>query len=1105
MKNTDERDEILIVDDTPVNLKVLEHLLRQAGYEVRFALDGELALRSVALKPPALILLDINMPGMDGIEVCRRLKADTQTRDIPIIFISMLDDEQAKIRAFEAGGVDYINTPFSETEVLARVNTHLRLRQAQKTLERRYAELIEFEERLQAELEQRERAEASLQQAREHLEDLVAARTAQLEQEIADRKRAEAQINEQLKELQAWHTVTLNRETRILELKQEVNEILAQVGKPFRYQLPDSQTDVDLPDDSSFAPPLLIKDIGISEEIMQKWQTIVDMISELLQTPATLIMKVEPPEITVFVSSYSPQNPYHQGERAALNTGLYCETVMATRQKLLVPNALHDAQWDHNPDIALGMISYLGFPICWPNGEMFGTICTLDAKEHAYNDLYQRLLLQFRDVIQTDLKHLLDVHSRLAEEIERHRHDVSQSRRALLSMLEDARRTEAALQESEARYRQIVETSQEGVWLVDLQGNTLYVNRRMAEMLGYSIDEILGRPFWQFLASEQHQDVQAALQRRQEGVAEIIERCFIRKDDSTLWVLNSASPIRDVHGNIIGSMGMLADITDRKQAEYELRRLNAYNRSLIEISLDPLVTIGADGKIMDVNTATEVATGYSRNVLIGKDFSEYFTEPERARAGYQKVFRDGVVRDYSLELRHRDGHVTSVLYNAVVYRDEAGAVLGVFAAARDITERKQNDARVNALLRLNQMINASVAQIADFAMDEGIFLTGSTMGFLIFLNDDEAIGVVHAWSKNAMAGCAILDKPMRFVIAETGLWGEVIRQRRPIILNDYAAPHPSKKGFPPGHVAITRYLSIPVFDAGRVVAVAAVANKQAAYTDSDARQLQLFMEGMWNIIRRKQAEEELRRANNALEIANAQLRELNANKDTFFSIIAHDLKNPLNSFLAFAEILEQLDEYAPSERQKIINEFRISAEHLFRLLENLLTWAHSQQGRLPYAPRSLDLDMLAAFVLESVRPQANNKQIQLMMNIPDRMPVMADMDMLETIFRNLVTNAIKFTPKGGSVTISAQQTDDGVEIAVSDTGIGMTAETSANLFQLGAKTRHLGTAGEKGTGLGLILCKEFVQRHGGTICCESAIGQGSVFHITLPTPQADVT
>jgi len=138
------------------------------------------------------------------------------------------------------------------------------------------------------------------------------------------------------------------------------------------------------------------------------------------------------------------------------------------------------------------------------------------------------------------------------------------------------------------------------------------------------------------------------------------------------------------------------------KAEKALHRASAYNRSLIEASLDPLVTIDPEGKITDVNTATEVITGCSREELIGTDFSDYFTDPEKARAGYQQVFQEGVVQDYALEIRSRDGDITPVLYNASVYRDEAGNVIGVFAAARDITERRQAEqelARSNAELQ----------------------------------------------------------------------------------------------------------------------------------------------------------------------------------------------------------------------------------------------------------------------------------------------------------------------------------------------------------------------------------------------------------------------
>jgi PAS domain S-box-containing protein len=152
-------------------------------------------------------------------------------------------------------------------------------------------------------------------------------------------------------------------------------------------------------------------------------------------------------------------------------------------------------------------------------------------------------------------------------------------------------------------------------------------------------------------------------------------------------------PFKDADGSdLIMEVGI--DITLQKRAQEELRRANEYNRSLIEASLDPLVTIGADGRVTDVNSATEAVTGQPRQKLIGTDFADYFTDPEKARLGYRRVFDEGSVRDYPLDIRHGDGHVTSVLYNASVYRDRSGEVIGVFAAARDITELQRAEAEL---------------------------------------------------------------------------------------------------------------------------------------------------------------------------------------------------------------------------------------------------------------------------------------------------------------------------------------------------------------------------------------------------------------------------
>lgn len=142
---------------------------------------------------------------------------------------------------------------------------------------------------------------------------------------------------------------------------------------------------------------------------------------------------------------------------------------------------------------------------------------------------------------------------------------------------------------------------------------------------------------------------------------------------------------------MIYTVAHIQDITERKKAEEIVRLSNIYNRSLIEASLDPLVTIGHDGKITDVNEATEKVTGYLRGELIDTDFTNYFTEPEKAEKGYQEVFKEGFVLNYELEIQHKSGKITPVLYNASIYKDEFGEIFGVFAAARDITERKRNE------------------------------------------------------------------------------------------------------------------------------------------------------------------------------------------------------------------------------------------------------------------------------------------------------------------------------------------------------------------------------------------------------------------------------
>jgi PAS domain S-box-containing protein len=232
----------------------------------------------------------------------------------------------------------------------------------------------------------------------------------------------------------------------------------------------------------------------------------------------------------------------------------------------------------------------------------------------------------------------------------------------------------------------------------------------------------------------------------------------------------------------------------------------------------------------------------------------------------------------------------------------------------------------------------------------------------------------------------------------------------------------------------------------------------------------------------------------------AELRELNATKDKFFSIIAHDLKSPFNSFLGYTELMvDELDNMSLKQIQAIAVDMKRSANYLYGLLENLLQWSRIQRGISGFDPSKLKLKTKVEDSINAVTELASKKGIAITISIPDELEVFADSNMLESIIRNLTTNAVKFSPRGGKVIINAKSGENNfIEISIVDTGIGMNNEMLVKLFQLDEQTSRKGTDGEPSTGLGLIICKDFIEKHGGKIWVESKEDEGSAFYFTIP-------
>ncbi len=241
-------------------------------------------------------------------------------------------------------------------------------------------------------------------------------------------------------------------------------------------------------------------------------------------------------------------------------------------------------------------------------------------------------------------------------------------------------------------------------------------------------------------------------------------------------------------------------------------------------------------------------------------------------------------------------------------------------------------------------------------------------------------------------------------------------------------------------------------------------------------------------------------AEQALKESEKRLSELNVTKDRFFSIIAHDLKTPFQSILGLSELLyEQVQDKNYEGLEKYAQLIQKSSQQAFDLLTNLLEWARSQTGRIEFKPENLDLAAQINSAVELLNDYALQKSISITRNLPASLPVLADKAMIETILRNLISNAIKFTSPGGKITITAESKKKEVVVSVSDNGVGIEKENLEKLFRIDHSHSTPGTQRETGTGLGLLICKEFVDLHGGRIWVNSESGKGSTFYFALPS------
>jgi PAS domain S-box-containing protein len=421
---------------------------------------------------------------------------------------------------------------------------------------------------------------------------------------------------------------------------------------------------------------------------------------------------------------------------------------------------------------------------------------------------------------------------------------------------------------SEIQLHEAVRAGNVGLWDWELATNKVFYSREWKQQIGYREDEI-GDSFEEWEKRVHPDDLEPTIRYVQAAIKSAnskykVEFRFRHKDGSYRWILAQSSILLDANNVPVRAVGSHIDITDRKQAEEELRLRDELQRTILQTTADGYWLVDHEGRLTDVNEAGCRLTGYTRNELLGMAISDIdaVETPAETAARMERIIKNG---SEIFETWHRRKDGTIIPVEISVTRIDTGQH-HLVCFCRDLTERKQSEeqlraahARLEALWSISSLAEADIKTISDHILESITKMTTSPYGFYGFLNDDESAMTIHSWSGLAMQHCATVDKPTYYPIDEAGIWAEAVRQRGPLIVNDYQAAHSAKRGLPEGHVHLSRLLVVPFIAQGRIKSLATVANRITPYTEEDFSQIQSFLGSIQAIIDSKQAEQELRR------------------------------------------------------------------------------------------------------------------------------------------------------------------------------------------------------------------------------------------------------
>ncbi len=625
---------------------------------------------------------------------------------------------------------------------------------------------------------------------------------------------------------------------------------------------------------------------------------------------------------------------------------------------------------------------------------------------------------------------------------------------------------ERELRASEEKFRNIVLNTSELICNIDKDGKIIYANPSFISSIGYSAEELKAMIFENLIEKDFLEKTQINLNLLKQLKNSRYELPIVNKAGKIVYMLANFSVVEDFDQSVKLLNAIFTDITQKKETEKELLMM----RSIVDASNDG-IAVECDNTFILANDSFAQIFGYSKgsdvigiNTLDFVDASDHSKIEEYTRARYE--LKDAPPR-YEFIARRKDGinFYAEAAATSFIYENKTFIVVIV----RDITERK----------RTQQAIKESEEKYRNITenIDDFFYTAERTDNKLRIMFFTASVQKITGYTQSEL-----VKEPRQFF--------KIIHP------DDFALSKNKLKKFFLNIYKKTEEVEFRILHKeGNLVWVR---NKLTAIRDRKGI-IQKVYGLVSDISLQKKAEAEV-------NLSAENLKKLNETKDRFISIISHDLRTPFSSILGFTDLLLNESDLTESEKKQYISFIRESSQNMLSLVNSLLDWTRLQTGRIQFEPEKEDLLRIVTKSLNSVSGFAIQKQIILKNNIDNGIFVFVDANLIMQAINNLLSNSLKFTNSGGTISISYRQAEAPrfIEVCVKDTGVGISKENMAKMFNIESKFTSEGTAGEKGSGLGLSLVKEIIEKHGGKIWVESEVGKGSEFKFTLPKASATI-